>query len=64
MSVSIEIGETQTETPAQLDRRQQEDRQARAVIAIENDENIQALIQNFGGTLDRKSIEPMSGEQQ
>jgi DNA polymerase-3 subunit gamma/tau len=64
MSVSIEIGETQTETPAQLDRRQQEDRQARAVIAIENDENIQALIQNFGGTLNRNSIEPMSGEQQ
>ena len=27
MRVSIEIGETQTETPAQLDRRQQEDRQ-------------------------------------
>ena len=64
MSVSIEIGETQTETPAQSERRQQEDRQARAVIAIENDENIQALIQNFGGTLNRSSIEPMSGEAQ
>ena len=64
IEVSIEVGETKTETPAQLDRRRQEDRQARAVIAIENDENIQRLIQEFGGTLNRDSIEPMGGEQQ
>lgn len=64
VGVSIEVGETRTITPAQLNHRDQEDRQARAVIAIENDENIQALIRNFGGTLNRDSIKPVSGEQQ
>ena len=59
VSVGIEVGTTETETPAQADSRQQQERQAQAVVAIENDEHIQELIQNFNGTLDRDSIAPM-----
>ena len=38
---------------------QRENGEAQAVVAIENDEHIQELIQNFNGTLDRDSIAPM-----
>ena len=65
VSVGIEVGTTEIETPAQADNRQQKERQAQAVIAIENDEHIQELIKNFNATLDRDSIAPMQpGEQQ
>ncbi len=60
IGVSIEVGIIESETPAQLDRRQQEENQARAVSAIEGDKNIQELIRTFNGTLDPKSITPVS----
>jgi DNA polymerase-3 subunit gamma/tau len=59
VTVGIEVGTTDSETPAEADSREQQERQAQAVIAIDNDEQIQALIQNFNGTLDRDSIAPM-----
>ena len=59
IKVSIEVGIIESETPAQLDRRQREENQARAVTAIEGDKNIQELIRTFNGTLDRKSIAPV-----
>ncbi len=63
ISVAIEVGVTEAETPAMIDRRRQAARQAQAVIAIENDENIQSLIQQFDGAINRDSIAPIAGEQ-
>ncbi|MCZ6502051.1 MAG: DNA polymerase III subunit gamma/tau [Gammaproteobacteria bacterium] len=60
IGVSIEVGIVDSETPAEVDRRQQEENQARAVTAIEGDKNIQELIRTFNGTLDRKSISPIN----
>jgi DNA polymerase-3 subunit gamma/tau len=59
IGVSIEVGIIEAETPAELDRRQQQEIQAKAVKAIEEDRNIQELIQNFNGTIDRDSISPV-----
>ncbi|MFP6807377.1 MAG: DNA polymerase III subunit gamma/tau [Pseudomonadales bacterium] len=63
MMVSIEVGTTEAETPAMIDQRQYAERHAKAVVAIENDENIKKLIQTFGATLNRESIEALGGQQ-
>jgi len=64
VSVGIEVGITDIESPAQANSRAQQERQAQAVKAIENDKHIQELIHIFNGTLDRDSISPMQpGEQ-
>ncbi len=58
VSVSIVPGEVQTETPAMRLKRRAEKRQAEAVVAIEGDPQLQALIARFDGELDRSSIAP------
>jgi DNA polymerase III subunit gamma/tau len=58
MSVSIVPGEVQEETPAMRLARLAAQRQAQAVIAIEGDPQLQALIKRFDGELDRSSIVP------
>ena len=60
IGVSIEVGLTDVETPAELDERQQQENMAQAVVDIENDRNVQQLIDSFNGKLDPDSISPMS----
>ena len=64
MKISIEIGLIEEETPAQLDRREKDEAQARAVEVMQNDEVVRTLIERFDGTLDQSSITPIrSGHQ-
>lgn len=58
VSVSIVPGEVHEETPAMRLARLAQKRQAEAVIAIEGDPQLQALIRRFDGELDRSSIVP------
>ncbi|MDA0788197.1 MAG: DNA polymerase III subunit gamma/tau [Proteobacteria bacterium] len=57
--LSIEIGDVEDETPAELRQRERAELQARAVAVIENDTVIQTLIRNFNGRLDQASIKPV-----
>jgi DNA polymerase-3 subunit gamma/tau len=54
--VKIEIGESNSESPAEAAQRGADEALASAVVSIENDENVQELIQNFDGTLVKESI--------
>jgi DNA polymerase-3 subunit gamma/tau len=56
--VSVVSGELRGETPAMRLIRLVELRQAEAVVAIEGDVQLQALITRFDGELDRSSIHP------
>ena len=57
IQVTVTIGETTVETPAEKDLRLQKEAHARAVELIEADENIKKLIENFDGHLDPNSIQ-------
>ena len=57
IQVTVTIGETTVETPAEKDLRLHEEAHARAVEVIEADENIKKLIENFDGHLDPNSIQ-------
>lgn len=57
--VSIEVGEIESETPAQLNEREREQNHAQAVADIESDEGVQQLIERFNGRLDPESISPL-----
>jgi DNA polymerase-3 subunit gamma/tau len=59
MLVKIDIGTVDMQTPAQYQQRQREQQQAEAVEAIESDENIRVLLDEFGGTVESKSISPV-----
>jgi DNA polymerase III subunit gamma/tau len=59
VSVSIEPGQPQGETPAQRSARRIAERQQEAEQAIEHDPLLQQLIQRFDGELDRASITPL-----
>jgi DNA polymerase-3 subunit gamma/tau len=56
--VSVVPGEPQGETPAMRQARLAEQRQAEAIVAIEGDPQLQALIARFDGELDHSSILP------
>ncbi len=58
VTVSIEPGAVRGETPAMRSIRLAEKRQAEAVIAIEGDPQLQALIARFDAELDHSSILP------
>jgi DNA polymerase-3 subunit gamma/tau len=58
LSVSIVPGQPSGETPAMRAARQAQLRQAEAVVAIEADPQLQALIARFDGELDHASILP------
>lgn len=65
ISVAIEVGETETETPAQRDERQRRERHAEAVEGIRNDQHVQQLVESFNARIDTDSISPLqAGEQQ
>ncbi len=59
LSVSVECGEPQSETPSMRKLRLTEKRQREAVEAIDNDPLLQNLIDRFDGVLDRSSIAPL-----
>ncbi len=59
LAVTVEIGTPPAETPAMHRARLAEERQQQAVLAIENDERLQALLARFDGQLDRTSIAPL-----
>ncbi len=59
VSVSIEPGRPELETPAQRNARRAAERQREAEQAIEHDPLLQQLIQRFDGELDRASITPL-----
>ena len=58
LKVVIEAGPVQGETPARRTDRLAQERQQQAVVAIEGDPQLQALISRFDGELDRSSIAP------
>ena len=57
--VKIDMGAVEMQTPAQYQQREREQQQAEAVKAIESDENVRILLDEFGGTLESKSISPV-----
>tara|TARA_R110001599_G_scaffold325504_1_gene537679 strand:- start:47106 stop:48932 length:1827 start_codon:yes stop_codon:yes gene_type:complete len=59
LTVEIEPGKVQGETPAQRQERLRRERQQAAVATIEADPLLQALITRFDGELDRSSITPV-----
>ncbi len=59
LSVTIEAGTVQGETPARRQLRLAAERQAEAVVAIEGDPVLQHLLERFDGELDRSSIIPL-----
>ena len=59
IKVSIEVGATSVETPAQRTEREKKEILAQAVADIESDQHVQQLIENFNGKLDPKSIAPL-----
>ncbi|MBD3647762.1 MAG: DNA polymerase III subunit gamma/tau, partial [Pseudomonadales bacterium] len=61
IQVTIEIGAIDGETPAQAEERNNQERQQMAIEAIENDEKVQTLIENFDARLDTDTIAPRSG---
>ncbi|CAA0118585.1 DNA polymerase III subunit tau [Halioglobus japonicus] len=58
LTVSVELGQPSGETPAMRLNRLAEERQAEAVVAIETDPQLQALIARFDAELDHSSIQP------
>jgi DNA polymerase-3 subunit gamma/tau len=56
--VSVEIGTPNGETPSMRAQRLAAIRQAQAIVEIEADPQLQALIARFDGELDRSSIHP------
>jgi DNA polymerase-3 subunit gamma/tau len=59
VAVSITIGQPAGETPAMRQARAARERQQQAVVEIENDPRLQALITRFDGELDIHSIAPL-----
>lgn len=60
--VTIEVGQTTVETPAEVFGRQRAKGQQNACLAIESDRVIQELIESLDATLIAASIRPVSGE--
>jgi DNA polymerase-3 subunit gamma/tau len=59
VQVKVEAAATlASETPAARKKREQEERQRRAENSIEQDENIRALQDAFGGTVNQETIRP------
>ncbi len=58
LTVAVVLGKPTAETPAMRLKRLAQARQAEAVVAIETDPQLQALIARFDGELDHSSIHP------
>jgi DNA polymerase-3 subunit gamma/tau len=60
IKLRIEVGVTDSETPAQAQERRAREQREQAIDAIENDANVQRLIETFDGKLNVDSIVPRS----
>ncbi|MEH6469859.1 MAG: DNA polymerase III subunit gamma/tau [Halopseudomonas sp.] len=60
-AVSVDVVEAAAdgETPALYQERKRQERQTQAVLAIENDSNVQAIIANYDARIDPDSIRPV-----
>lgn len=58
LSVNIEIGEHQNDTPASISQRQQRERQITAEQTMISDQQVQRIMQTFDATLVKTSIIP------
>lgn len=56
MRLTINIGEPNQETPAQLDKKHQEEKQSKAEDSLLLDKNLQTLMEQFGGKIIPNSI--------
>ncbi len=59
LRLDLQVGAPAFETPAQRLARLQEERQQEAERAIQEDETVQALLRDFGGTVQR--VQPLDG---
>jgi DNA polymerase-3 subunit gamma/tau len=59
MSITIELGDTQGQSPAAIRSREKTRRQNEAVAAIENDPFIRELVEGFDATINEASIQPV-----
>jgi DNA polymerase-3 subunit gamma/tau len=58
IELEVAVGDPGAETPAQRRERIALERQQRAVAALESDENVQSLLEEFDGRLDLDSVRP------
>lgn len=61
ISVTIQLGVVERETPAAIAIREKAQRQRQAVETIQNDPIVQGLIEHFGAVIDPESIRPIDG---
>ncbi|MDD3353731.1 DNA polymerase III subunit gamma/tau [Zoogloea sp.] len=59
LRVQVEIGQIATETPAQRNQLEREERHSAAVAALEHDPFVRELMQRFGATLEEASVKPL-----
>ena len=57
--LKISIEEPEAETPAEKRSREQRERQQAAESSLKEDDNVRAMEELFGATLDEKSIRPV-----
>ncbi len=57
--LKISVEEPEAETPAQKGAREEREKQQAAEAALKDDDNIRAMEEMFGATLDEKSIRPV-----
>ncbi len=60
--LKIEVGEVQSETPAQRNEAERRAAHAEAVASLETDPFVQELVERFDATLVESSVKPLSGE--
>ena len=58
--VAIDVGVPGSETPARRKARETTDRHRRAIAALESDDNVRALVAEFGGELKLDTVRPIS----
>lgn len=59
IALNVQIGEVQTETPADIHYREKQERQDQAVAAINNDPFVQTMVKEFGASIALDSIKPI-----
>lgn len=59
VAVEMSVGQVAIETPAKFQQRKKEERQQKAIAAIQHDPNINLLIEKFGAKVRWDSVEPV-----
>lgn len=60
VQLTIVVGETDRETPAQRRARITAEQKQQAVVNLQDDPNVKVLFEQFGATLDLESVKPLS----